>query len=84
MKPKRKHVHRTIRKLMTTGAADNCSLCRRPFRHRDKTVGGLTRDGTIVLVGTCCAAQVSERAICTVGVYLTSGTVPLLSVWGTA
>ena len=66
---------------------DNCSLCRRPFHHRDRTIGGLTGDdGTVVLVGPCCASQVN--VIYTEGVYIaaSSSVVSLLlsGVWGTA
>jgi hypothetical protein len=59
---KRKHVHRQIRHLMKTDG-DCCSLCRADFQHRNRTPGGVTRDGEIALVGDCCAKKIARPCI---------------------
>ena len=50
------NIHRELMRIMTKDP-DHCSICGAEFPDRSFAYGGLTKNGTIELVGVCCADQ---------------------------
>lgn len=51
----RRRFEREFKKMQKS---DNCTICDKPFPHNTRTFGGLTKNGTTVFAGECCARQV--------------------------
>jgi hypothetical protein len=71
-----KKIEHRLRKIMKGPTGDRCSVCRMEFGGTSRlegavifpVFGGTTKDGTVVLVGTCCRSALTQLVTC--GIYL--------------
>jgi hypothetical protein len=48
-----------LMRLISEGS-ERCSLCRRPFKHRNVLYGGVASSGAVAVVGECCVHRMKE------------------------
>jgi hypothetical protein len=63
-----RRINRAIDNIMRGESGDHCSICRTQFANNSRTYGGVTDDGTVALVGECCASRL--QWLHTSGIYL--------------